>query len=66
MIDDVSTQVQKDKILAMGYKINMAFYHQQVVIQNLQELLKILLISYIHFLCKHPTAFKGTEINTLM
>ena len=65
VIDDVSTQVQKDKILAMGYKINMAFLPPTSGHPESARIAQNLPFHMIHFPMQASPAFKGTEINTL-
>src|SRR5690606_32870547 len=65
VIDDVTTQAQKDKILNMGYKINMAFLPPTKTHPNSAKIALNLPFYMIHFPMQASSAFKGEEPNTL-
>ncbi|MFA6740104.1 MAG: divergent polysaccharide deacetylase family protein [Arcobacteraceae bacterium] len=65
VIDDVTTQAQKDKILSMGYKINMAFLPPTKTHPDSAKIAHSLSFHMIHFPMQASSAFKGEEINTL-
>ena len=65
VIDDVTTQAQKDKILSMGYKINMAFLPPTSGHPNSAKIAQSLSFHMIHFPMQASSAFKGEEVNTL-
>ena len=65
LIDDVTTQAQKDKILSMGYKINMAFLPPTKTHPDSAKIAQSLSFHMIHFPIQASSAFKGEEINTL-
>lgn len=65
VIDDVTTQAQKDKILSMGYKINMAFLPPTKTHPDSAKIAQSLSFHMIHFPMQASGAFKGEEINTL-
>ena len=65
VIDDVSTQAQKDKILSMGYKINMAFLPPTSGHPDSARIAQNLPFHMIHFPMQASPQFKGTEVNTL-
>ena len=65
LIDDVTTQAQKDKILSMGYKINMAFLPPTSGHPNSAKIAQSLSFHMIHFPMQASSAFKGEEVNTL-
>ncbi len=65
LIDDVTTQAQKDKILSMGYKINMAFLPPTSGHPNSAKIAQNLSFHMIHFPMQASSAFKGEEVNTL-
>ena len=65
VIDDVTTQAQKDKILNMGYKINMAFLPPTSGHPNSAKIAQSLSFHMIHFPMQASSAFKGEEVNTL-
>ena len=65
VIDDVTTQAQKDKILSMGYKINMAFLPPTKTHPDSAKIAQSLSFHMIHFPMQASSAFKGEEINTL-
>ena len=65
LIDDVTTQAQKDKILSMGYKINMAFLPPTSGHPNSAKIAQNLSFHMIHFPMQTSSAFKGKEVNTL-
>ncbi|MBP9491538.1 MAG: divergent polysaccharide deacetylase family protein [Aliarcobacter sp.] len=65
VIDDVTTQAQKDKILNMGYKVNMAFLPPTNGHPNSAKIALNLPFYMIHFPMQASSAFKGEEPNTL-
>lgn len=65
VIDDVTTQDQKDKILNMGYKINMAFLPPISGHPNSAKIAINLPFYMIHFPMQASSAFKNEEPNTL-
>ncbi len=65
LIDDVTTQAQKEKILSMGYKINMAFLPPTSGHPNSAKIAQNLPFHMIHFPMQASSAFKGEEVNTL-
>ena len=65
VIDDVTTQDQKDKILNMGYKINMAFLPPISGHPNSAKIALNLPFYMIHFPMQASSAFKNEEPNTL-
>lgn len=65
LIDDVTTQAQKDKILSMGYKINMAFLPPTKTHPDSAKIAQSLSFHMIHFPMQASSAFKGEEISTL-
>ena len=65
VIDDITTQAQKDKILSMGYKINMAFLPPTKTHPDSAKIAQSLSFHMIHFPMQASSAFKGEEINTL-
>lgn len=65
VIDDVTTQAQKDKILALGYKTNMSFLPPTNVHPDSAKIAQNLSFYMIHFPMQASSAFKGPEINTL-
>ena len=65
VIDDVTTQAQKDKILGMGYKITMAFLPPTNIHPNSAKIAQSLSFHMIHFPMQASSAFKGEEVNTL-
>lgn len=65
VIDDVTTQAQKDKILNMGYKVNMAFLPPTKTHPNSAKIALNLPFYMIHFPMQASSAFKGEEPNTL-
>lgn len=65
VIDDVTTQAQKDKILAMGYKISMAFLPPTNTHPSSAKIAQSLSFHMIHFPMQASSAFKGEEVNTL-
>jgi uncharacterized protein len=65
VIDDVSTQAQKDKILSLGFKINMAFLPPTKTHPDSAKIAHNLSFHMIHFPMQASSAFKGEEINTL-
>ena len=65
LIDDVTTQKQKDTILNMGYKINMAFLPPTSGHASSAKIAQDLPFYMIHFPMQASSAFKGEEPNTL-
>lgn len=65
LVDDVTTQAQKDKILSMGYKINMAFLPPTSTHPNSAKIAQNLSFHMIHFPMQASSSFKGEEVNTL-
>ena len=65
LVDDVTTQAQKDKILSMGYKINMAFLPPTSGHPNSAKIAQSLSFHMIHFPMQASNAFRGEEVNTL-
>ena len=65
LIDDVSTKAQKDKILNMGYTVNMAFLPPTKMHKDSAKIAQNLPFYMIHFPMQASSAFKGEEINTL-
>lgn len=65
LIDDVSTQAQKDKILNIGYTVNMAFLPPTRVHKDSAKIAQNLPFYMIHFPMQASPAFKGEEIDTL-
>lgn len=65
VIDDVTTQAQKDKILSMGYKISMAFLPPTNTHPSSAKIAQSLSFHMIHFPMQASSAFKGEEVNTL-
>lgn len=65
LIDDVSTQKQKETILNMGYKINMAFLPPTNAHPNSAKIAQELPFHMIHFPMQASSAFKGEEPFTL-
>lgn len=65
IIDDVSTKYQKDKILDIGYKINMAFLPPTKIHPNSAQIAQDLPFHMIHFPMEASSAFKSEEENTL-
>ncbi|MDZ7819228.1 MAG: divergent polysaccharide deacetylase family protein [Aliarcobacter sp.] len=65
LIDDVSTKAQKDKILNIGYTVNMAFLPPTKVHKDSARIAQDLPFYMIHFPMQASSAFKGEEIDTL-
>jgi polysaccharide deacetylase 2 family uncharacterized protein YibQ len=65
LIDDVSTQKQKDTILSMGYKINMAFLPPTNAHPNSAKIAQDVSFHMIHFPMQASSKFKGEEPETL-
>ncbi len=65
LVDDVTTQAQKDKILSMGYKINMAFLPPTSTHPNSAKIAQNLSFHMIHFPMQASSSFRGEEVNTL-
>ena len=65
LIDDVSTKAQKDKILNIGYTVNMAFLPPTKMHKDSAIIAQNLPFHMIHFPMQASSAFKGEEINTL-
>ena len=65
LIDDVSTKAQKDKILNIGYKVNMAFLPPTIVHKDSAIIAQNLPFYMIHFPMQASSAFKGEEADTL-
>lgn len=65
IIDDVSTKHQKEKILDIGYKVNMAFLPPTKIHPNSAQIAQNLPFYMIHFPMEASSAFKSEEENTL-
>ncbi|MDY0052730.1 MAG: divergent polysaccharide deacetylase family protein [Aliarcobacter sp.] len=65
LIDDVSTKAQKDKILNIGYTVNMAFLPPTKSHKDSAKIAQDLPFHMIHFPMQASSAFKGAEIDTL-
>ena len=65
VVDDVSTQAEKDKILSMGYKINMAFLPPTSGHPDSAKIAQNLPFHMIHFPMQASPQFKGAELHTL-
>jgi polysaccharide deacetylase 2 family uncharacterized protein YibQ len=65
LIDDVSTKAQKDKILNIGYTVNMAFLPPTKMHKDSAKIAQDLSFYMIHFPMQASSAFKGAEVNTL-
>ena len=65
LIDDVSTKAQKDKILNIGYTVNMAFLPPTKIHKDSAIIAQNLPFHMIHFPMQASSAFKGEEIDTL-
>jgi len=65
IIDDVSTQKQKESILNIGYPITMAFLPPTSKNKNSAQIAKDVPFHMIHFPLQASNAFKGPEIGTL-
>ena len=59
LIDDVSTKAQKDKILNIGYTVNMAFLPPTKAHKDSASLAQSLPFHMIHFPMQASSAFKG-------
>ncbi len=65
LIDDVSSQAQKDAILAMGYKITMAFFPPTSGHPDSARIAQNLPFYMIHFPMQASAKFKSPETHTL-
>jgi polysaccharide deacetylase 2 family uncharacterized protein YibQ len=65
VIDDVSSQAQKDAILSMGYKITMAFFPPTSGHPDSARIAQNLPFYMIHFPMQASPKFKSPETNTL-
>lgn len=65
LIDDVSTKAQKERILNIGYTVNMAFLPPTNAHKDSASLAQSLPFHMIHFPMQASSAFKGEEIDTL-
>ena len=65
LIDDVSSQAQKDAILAMGYKITMAFFPPTSGHPDSARIAQNLPFYMIHFPMQASPKFKSPETHTL-
>ena len=65
VIDDVTTQAQKDTILSMGYKITMAFLPPTSSHPTSAKIALNLPFYMIHFPMQASPKFKGQEIGSL-
>lgn len=65
IIDDVSTNAQKEKIQNIGYPITMAFLPPTPSHKESAKIAQNLKFYMIHFPMQASSAFKGEEINTL-
>lgn len=65
IIDDVSSRAEKDEIVALGYKITMAFLPPTKDHPISHKIAQDLPVHMIHFPMQASSAFKGPEINTL-
>ena len=65
LIDDVSTKAQKDKILNIGYTVNMAFLPPTKTHKDSATIAQNLPFYMIHFPMQASPKFKGQEINSL-
>ena len=65
VIDDVSSQAQKDAILAMGYKITMAFFPPTSGHPDSARIAQNLPFYMIHFPMQASPKFKSPETHTL-
>lgn len=65
VIDDVTTQAQKEKILALGFKTNMSFLPPTSIHPDSAKIAQNLSFQMIHFPMQASSAFKGPEIGTL-
>ena len=65
LIDDVSTKAQKEKILYIGYPVNMAFLPPTNAHKDSAKIAQDLPFHMIHFPMQASSAFKGEEVDTL-
>lgn len=65
IIDDVSSKKQKEKILDIGYTVNMAFLPPTKIHKDSAKIAQDLPFYMIHFPMQASSAFKGAEENTL-
>lgn len=65
VIDDVSANREKQKILNIGYKVNMAFLPPTKSHKNSAKIAQNLPFHIIHFPMQASSRFKGAEANTL-
>ena len=65
LIDDVSTKAQKEKILNIGYPVNMAFLPPTNAHKDSAKIAQDLPFHMIHFPMQASSAFKGEEVDTL-
>lgn len=65
IIDDVSTQAQKNSILSIGYPVTMAFLPPTSGHKNSATIAQDIPFHMIHFPMQASSAFKGPEENTL-
>ena len=65
VIDDVSSQAQKDAILSIGYKITMAFFPPTSGHPDSARIAQNLPFYMIHFPMQASPKFKSPETNTL-
>ncbi|WP_198304577.1 divergent polysaccharide deacetylase family protein [Arcobacter vandammei] len=65
IIDDVSTQKQKESILNIGYPVTMAFLPPTKGHPNSAQIAQSVPFHMIHFPMQASSAFKGAEIDTL-
>lgn len=65
VIDDVSSNRQKQEILNVGYKVNIAFLPPTKGHPNSAKIAQDLPFSLIHFPMQASSKFKGAEIGTL-
>lgn len=65
IIDDVSTQAQKNSILSIGYPVTMAFLPPANGHKQSAQIAQDVPFHMIHFPMQASSAFKGPEENTL-
>ena len=65
LIDDVSSKAQKDKILNIGYPVNMAFLPPTKLHKDSAKIAQDLPFYMIHFPMQASNSFKGAEDDTL-
>jgi hypothetical protein len=65
IIDDVSTSVEKEKILNIGYPISMAFLPPTSSHKDSAKIAQNLPFHMIHFPMQASSAFKSPEVDTL-